>query len=80
MNPIGELIDKLTIVNIKIWDATEKSHLFYEQNDQKKTHEYLTKVESMNVQRKELINEINTFFKQRPDALNDKSYKGKTHV
>ena len=71
---IGDLIDKLTIINIKIWDATQKAHLFHEKNDQKKANELFHKAEMMNVQRKEYINAINAFFTNEKNQLNQKSF------
>lgn len=74
MDLIGDLIDKLTIINIKIWDATAKAHFFYDKNDQQKANEFFHKVEMMNVQRKEYINIINSFFSKKKNQLNQKSF------
>lgn len=71
---IGDLIDKLTIINIKIWDATQKAHVFYKNNDQEKANELFRKVELINIQRKEYINAINTFFSDKTNHLNHKSF------
>lgn len=71
---IGDLIDKLTIINIKIWHATEKAHLLHEKNEPKKANELFHKVEMMNVQRKEYINAINSFFSNEKNHLNQKSF------
>lgn len=74
---IGDLIDKLTIINIKIWDATEKSNIAFEKGEQKLAHELFTKVETMNTQRKQYINAINSFFTDEINQLNQKSFSGK---
>ena len=62
---IGDLIDKLSIINIKIWDATGKGHMAYEAGDDAKAHDLFLKVQTMNVQRKEYINAINEFFGEK---------------
>lgn len=72
MDRIGDLIDKLSIINIKIWHATEKAHKL--KND-KKIYEILKKIEIMNTQRREYITAINDFFKIKKDLLNDKTFK-----
>lgn len=74
---IGDLIDKLTIINIKIWDATQKAHLFFERDQQEEANELFRKVELMNVQRKEYISAINRFFTKHVDFLNQKSFNKK---
>lgn len=71
---IGDLIDKLSIINIKIWDATEKAHLLHEKDKQKEANELFHKIEMMNVQRKEYINEINSFFSNKKNHLYQKSF------
>lgn len=73
---IGDYIDKLTIINVKIWDATGKAHAAYEAGDQQKAHDLFEKVELMNVQRKEYINAINAFFTGTKDQMNGKSFTG----
>jgi len=75
MISIGELIDKLSIVNIKIWDATTKAHEAYKNDKHTRANSLFKKVEAMNVQRRELIKEINIFFHENEDALNHKSFK-----
>ena len=74
---IGDLIDKLTIINIKIWDATAKGHLFHDKGEEKKANELFKKVEMMNIQRKEYINAINSFFSDEKNQLNQKSFAEK---
>lgn len=75
MEQVGDLIDKLSIVNIKIWDATEKFHIAHKAKNFKKAHDFNEKLELMNVQRRELIKAINSFFSDKQDILNDKTYK-----
>lgn len=75
---IGDLIDKLTIINVKIWDATQKAHVAYQKNDQKTAHDLFAKVEMMNVQRKEYINAISAFFSDTKNQLNQKSFAKKS--
>ena len=75
---IGDLIDKLSIINIKIWDATGKGHMAYEAGDDAKAHDLFLKVQTMNVQRKEYINAINEFFGEKENPLHDKTYAGKS--
>ncbi len=72
MDKIGDLIDKLSIINIKIWDATGKAHA---SRNEKKVNEYLRKIEIMNMQRKEYINAINALFYEKKDMLNEKTFK-----
>ena len=74
---IGDLIDKLTIINVKIWDATQKANIAYDQDKQKEAHQLFEKVEMMNVQRKEYINIINSFFSKKENQLNQKSFSKK---
>ncbi|HJZ23383.1 hypothetical protein A2714_03180 [Candidatus Woesebacteria bacterium RIFCSPHIGHO2_01_FULL_38_9] len=66
---IGDLIDKLSIVNIKIWDATQKAHIASEQDDQQKAHDLFEKVEAMNIQRKEYIAAINAWFTDKKNKI-----------
>jgi hypothetical protein len=75
MELIGDLIDKLSIINIKIWDATQKAHEAYAKNDQKLSHDLFEKIEEMNIQRKEYIDAINAFFSKKKNQLNQKSFK-----
>ncbi len=74
---IGDLIDKLTIINVKIWDATQRANIAYEKKDQKQAHDLFAKVEAMNMQRKEYINAINAFFTDKVNPLNQKSFSSK---
>jgi hypothetical protein len=74
---IGDLIDKLTIINVKIWDATKKANVTYKEGDQKRAHDLFNKVETMNIQRKEYINAINALFSKKVNLLNQKSFKSK---
>lgn len=73
---IGDYIDKLSIINIKIWDATQKAHDAYTKNDQKRSHDLFEMIEAMNIQRKEYINEIDAFFSKKKNLLHQKSYVG----
>lgn len=68
---IGDLIDKLSIINIKIWDATQKAH---ESKEKKTINDFLMKIEIMNSQRREYIQAINNFFGDKNDALNEKTF------
>lgn len=72
MEQIGDLIDKLSIINIKIWDATGKAHATKEIG---KASELFRKIEIMNNQRKEYINAINAFFDKKQNALNNKTIR-----
>ena len=72
MEQIGDLIDKLSIINIKIWDATGRANT---DKDPKIANEYFRKVEIMNNQRREYILAINAFFHTKKDMLNDKTIK-----
>lgn len=73
---IGDYIDKLSIINIKIWDATKKAHDAYAKHDQKQSHELLDMIEAMNLQRKEYIQAINAFFSKKKNMLYKKSFSG----
>ncbi len=77
MMSIGELIDKLSIVNIKIWDATGKAHEAFKSEHQKKANKLFKQVELMNVQRWEIVDKINKFFKEKDDVFNKKTFKNK---
>ena len=73
LDKIGDLIDKLTIINIKIWDATYKVHNY---KNKKKVNEYLKKIEYMNAQRHDYIQEINHITSPKTrNLLHDKSIK-----
>lgn len=76
---IGDLIDKLSIINIKIWDATGKAHEVYKKKNHKKANELFSQIESMNMQRKEYISAINNFFSKKIDHLNKKSFEDTAH-
>jgi len=71
---IGDYIDKLSIINIKIWDATKKAHESYAKKDHKRSHELFAMIEAMNLQRQEYIHEINAFFSEQKNQLRTKSY------
>ena len=71
---IGDYIDKLSIINIKIWDATKKAHEAYAKQDQKQSHELMDMIEAMNMQRKEYIQAINAFFSKKKNMLHKKSF------
>lgn len=74
---IGDYIDKLSIINIKIWDAVGKAHEVYAKKDQKRSHELFEMVETMNLQRNEYIQEINALFSKKKNLLHKKSYSNK---
>lgn len=71
---IGDYIDKLSIINIKIWDATKKAHEAYVKKDHTRSHELFGMIEAMNIQRQEYIHEINAFFSKQKNHLHTKSY------
>ena len=58
---IGELIDELSIINIKIFMLVEKV-----QNNEH-TREEAKKVQDLNLQRSKLKNAINEFFKENQE-------------
>lgn len=71
---IGDLIDKLSIINIKIWDATQKAHLAHQAGDQDVAHDLFIKIETMNAQRKEYINAINVSLSYKKNPSLGKSF------
>lgn len=58
---IGDMIDQLTIANIKLWHIEDERRIFVQQEncDINKSRELLEKVASVNRERNNLIDKIN---------------------
>jgi hypothetical protein len=72
---IGDLVDKLTISNIRLW-MLEDDRRLYCNTDESKTEEelksFLNKVSATNRERNNLIDQINASFKVLIDKCNNK--------
>lgn len=62
---IGDMIDQLTIANIKLWHIEDERRIFVQQEncDINKAKELLEKVASVNRERNNLIDKINAGIK-----------------
>ena len=67
---IGEIIDKLSITNIKIYHAVMKAH---QEEDKKLSLELFKKSFEMNKERIRIINEVNKYFDEKKND-NRKTY------
>jgi hypothetical protein len=73
---IGELIDKLTISNIRLWMLEDQRRVFCNSDTVKSNEEvkqFLKKVSSTNKERNVLIDQINACCRIIYDNSNDKS-------
>lgn len=74
MQTLGSLIDQLSVVNLKMWNAQEKLYhvrkISYEEFKQEffneenfvKLYEYFKKACDLNIQRNDLIDEVDKYF------------------
>lgn len=72
MDTLGNLIDKLCTVNLKLWHCQEEIYVIRKMTvkefekkyakDLKGLHSLLNKATNLNVQRAQLMDEIDTFF------------------
>lgn len=60
---IGDLVDKLTIANIKLWHIEDDCRALREAKQDDKAAELLVKVNSTNKERNRLIDQINASLK-----------------
>ncbi len=67
---IGDLVDKLTISNIRLWhiEDARREYCSNEKQNDKKSREFLNKVSMVNKERNELIDQINSAFKVLIDS------------
>jgi len=74
MQTLGSLIDQLSVVNLKMWNAQEALYEvrkmtyeefekeFFNKENFKKLYEYFKKACDLNVQRNDLIDEVDELF------------------
>lgn len=74
---IGDMIDQLTIANIKLWHIEDERRDFVKQDgsDMQKAKELLEKVASVNRERNNLIDKINASIR----VLVDQAQNNHTH-
>ena len=67
---IGDLIDKLTISNIRLWhiEDARREYCSGGKKDEEKAREYLNIVSKVNKERNSLIDQINAAFKVLIDS------------
>ena len=73
---IGDLIDKLTIANIRLWHLEDERRAFHNNPDSKTKKEVeiiLRKVSNTNRERNDLIDQINAVMKVLIDKKNGKN-------
>ena len=73
---IGDLVDKLTIANCRLWHIEDARREFSSQEDDKsleKAEELLNQVSKVNKERNSLIDQINASLGVLVDAAADKS-------
>ena len=70
---IGDLIDKLTIANIKLWHIEDERREFVKNEEQtkKRAIELLNMVSSVNKERNSLIDQINMALRVLHDPTNE---------
>ena len=72
---IGDLVDKLTISNIRLWMLEDERRLYCNTDTSKSEDElkvFLSKVSSTNKERNTLIDQINASFRVLIDKANNK--------
>lgn len=73
---LGDLIDKLSIANIRLWMLEDQRRIFCNSDSlksEKEIKEFLKKVSSTNKERNILIDQINAYFRVIYDNSNNKS-------
>lgn len=72
---IGDLIDKLTISNIKLWHIEDdrREYTASEEKNENKARTYLNLVSNVNKERNLLIDQINASLRILLDRMMDKS-------
>ena len=68
---IGDLIDKLTISNIRLWhiEDARREYCLNDAKDEEKSREYLNMVANVNRERNSLIDQINAALKVLLDKI-----------
>lgn len=72
---LGDLVDKLTISNIRLWNLEDERRLYSQSKKDmgdKEMKEFLSKVSCTNKERNSLIDQINASFKVLLDAFTGK--------
>lgn len=71
---IGDLIDKLTISNIRLWhiEDARREYCLGEEKDERKAREHLDMITKTNKERNSLIDQINAALKVLLDKMTGK--------
>ena len=72
---IGDLIDKLTISNIRLWNLEDERRIYCnssEEKTNKEIKEFLSKISLVNKERNDLIDQINASIGVLIKKINDK--------
>jgi hypothetical protein len=75
---IGDLIDKLSIANIRLWHIEDERREFVSRDDEKSLEQaesFLNKVSLVNRERNDLIDQINAALRVLIDKAADKDSK-----